>query len=244
MAIVSCRSVTYQHRGRLDPGADRRREAQGSYGPDARVSKSSHASVAGWSGPTCRSRMTAGSMGSTDFRRICGPPVAVFGLAGELLWIPKPTGAVGLVGYIKVSFLLTVGGGGIGLTDRDSIPGSATGTISSAKLLSSVKLSLASKPFAAISTDTSAMASSSNGSGRGGGGSSSHAGSGSVDPLALWFAIACSRQCIQSSCRCIALSLSLRISAHISERGGTLSTKLTPFVPPCSCSGMPRTVPG
>lgn len=46
MAVVSCPSVTYRRRGRLDPEADHRREAQGSYGPNAGVSKSSHASVA------------------------------------------------------------------------------------------------------------------------------------------------------------------------------------------------------
>jgi hypothetical protein len=55
--------------------------------------------------------------------------------------------------------------------------------MSSAIDRSSVKLSLASKPFAVISTDTSVISSSTYGSGLGGGSSASALGSGRVDPL-------------------------------------------------------------
>lgn len=63
-----------------------------------------------------------------------------------------------------------------------SIPGSAFGTTSSAIERSSVKLSDASNPLAAISIETSVICSSSYGSGRGGGVEVTDGGNGSVDP--------------------------------------------------------------
>jgi hypothetical protein len=69
-----------------------------------------------------------------------------------------------------------------GLTVGLSIPGSALGTTSSAMDRSSVKLSEASNPLAAISIETSVICSSSYGSGRGGGVSVTDGGRGSVDP--------------------------------------------------------------
>jgi hypothetical protein len=65
-----------------------------------------------------------------------------------------------------------------------SIPGSALGTTSSAIERSSVKLSDASNPLAAISMETSVICSSSYGSGRGGGVAVTDGGNGSVDPEA------------------------------------------------------------
>ena len=69
-----------------------------------------------------------------------------------------------------------------GLTVGLSIPGSAFGTTSSAMDRSSVKLSEASNPLAAMSIETSVICSSSYGSGRGGGVSVTEEGRGSVDP--------------------------------------------------------------
>lgn len=98
------------------------------------------------------------------------------------------------------------------LTGLASIPGSATGIISSATLRSRVKLSLASAALASCSTETSPTLSSSNAGGRGGNGSVRLFGSGSVDPDARWFAMACSRSSTHSSYLACACSASLSSS--------------------------------
>ena len=124
--------------------------------------------------------MTDGSIGKADFRRIwgCGDdPFATGGLNG----LPCETRCIGDTGcsFCKHTW---VSGRRYGLTLAGglSIPGSASGTESSARLLSKLKLSLPSNPLAVISTDTSVISSSSNGSGGAGGESVNHLGRSSL----------------------------------------------------------------